>query len=998
MGIPQRHRELPPTAIDGGAEKTAWEIYNERANIVDRELIRDWNESLNTLLIFAALYSAILTAFIIESMKLLEEDMQESTRDILLTISQQLANSTTGPFGRSKFEPEAWAIRVNYYFFTSISCSLIAALGAVLALQWVGSYDIGLTRPSPKLRAIQRQLRFNGAEKWKLGQIISILPLLIFASLFLLFIGLVEWLWHIHRKIAWVVIAGIVVAGLFYIVSHIISMLDVSAPFRTPISRSLPFAILRGYSWISLGVRRLFHWVQEKNRPPNRRVGSSIPQFRRTMMQAKAKLQKWPAKLSRIPAKLWKAISNPPTAYPFEQQERQILESHTYIQRDSILWLARNIDDVPVSRPHFLALLKEAITLPVEQLMAPEMDAAPWTAIFRNVFNDYDPEVLRSETPPEELKSLLEAALLIGSHSHLPLDLPLLQHPISELGQGNLSTWVLLTVWRQFAYYYGTPSDTLQHPLAQLVLTNSVSIRDLSDQMVYMILHRTRHQKRSSANGFPMLVDIWWVQRLIHPLMSPQPSDNQRRLSATALELLMAISVAAHKLSSDEFSKPDTFYKTSTTTWNQYCETLISEPGDPYREMMLTYHSVIILQWIEHARSSVDAEQRALYLTKRVAEVRTSVLNSVRPNILKFLQDAAWDRHTLQLIGSVISSTIQPYSASPADWWIEVITQCDQLLAEEIQSQDCVVSLLMRAAEATEYAIQSHAQASPPPIVHSGLLILASVILPNQYSLEPLKCMTISEVCECEYWPKLLRKWCENYERPSSGDIQSECIVLSEIAKISKRRILETEGWEQTREDLITEYIERRDDKAAYWESILADHLQGLLSTSDFDCVSMLCRIQDVPTFPDQFFEVGGQEWVINRLNGKQSHSEFPNLVAWCIKQSSSIRTLRSSMELAAIFLELMETDNDEAVADLLQQIPRALKVILNASTNGSQLLTSYYSVGMRSMAIQGWPNDVRAEMERLIKAYNRGYLISSPAEGHVRLVRDPDSHCTRGY
>ena len=52
LGIPTRARDLPPTTMDSGAEKTAWEIYNERADIADKELIRDWNESLNTLLIF----------------------------------------------------------------------------------------------------------------------------------------------------------------------------------------------------------------------------------------------------------------------------------------------------------------------------------------------------------------------------------------------------------------------------------------------------------------------------------------------------------------------------------------------------------------------------------------------------------------------------------------------------------------------------------------------------------------------------------------------------------------------------------------------------------------------------------------------------------------------------------------------------------------------------------------------------------------------------------
>jgi hypothetical protein len=35
-------------------DTTAWEIYNHRASEIDREMIKDWNDSLNTLLIFVS--------------------------------------------------------------------------------------------------------------------------------------------------------------------------------------------------------------------------------------------------------------------------------------------------------------------------------------------------------------------------------------------------------------------------------------------------------------------------------------------------------------------------------------------------------------------------------------------------------------------------------------------------------------------------------------------------------------------------------------------------------------------------------------------------------------------------------------------------------------------------------------------------------------------------------------------------------------------------------
>jgi hypothetical protein len=52
-------------------ETTAWEIYNDRADEIDRELVKDWNDSLHTLLIFvrnlhfwARLDSGFLTWFV----------------------------------------------------------------------------------------------------------------------------------------------------------------------------------------------------------------------------------------------------------------------------------------------------------------------------------------------------------------------------------------------------------------------------------------------------------------------------------------------------------------------------------------------------------------------------------------------------------------------------------------------------------------------------------------------------------------------------------------------------------------------------------------------------------------------------------------------------------------------------------------------------------------------------------------------------------------------
>jgi hypothetical protein len=38
---------------------TVWDIYNRKASEVDREIIKDWNDSLNTLLIFVSCHGTL---------------------------------------------------------------------------------------------------------------------------------------------------------------------------------------------------------------------------------------------------------------------------------------------------------------------------------------------------------------------------------------------------------------------------------------------------------------------------------------------------------------------------------------------------------------------------------------------------------------------------------------------------------------------------------------------------------------------------------------------------------------------------------------------------------------------------------------------------------------------------------------------------------------------------------------------------------------------------
>ncbi|KAF8870134.1 hypothetical protein BD779DRAFT_1417289, partial [Infundibulicybe gibba] len=56
----------------------------------DQDFCAGWNSEIDSLLTFAGLFSAIVTAFTIESYQWLQPSPQDATNQILLNISAQL--------------------------------------------------------------------------------------------------------------------------------------------------------------------------------------------------------------------------------------------------------------------------------------------------------------------------------------------------------------------------------------------------------------------------------------------------------------------------------------------------------------------------------------------------------------------------------------------------------------------------------------------------------------------------------------------------------------------------------------------------------------------------------------------------------------------------------------------------------------------------------------------------------------------------------------------
>jgi Family of unknown function (DUF6535) len=187
----------------------------------------------------------VLTAFIIESKKMLEQDQMEVLVDITIQYFNGIGNELRNNLVRPNFEPTFEAISINCLLFASLGASLVAALASVVALQWVADYDAAITRggSSPEDRAKHRQFRHAGVVGWKMGEIIAALPILLYSSVIPFWAGAIQWMWTLHRTVGYVVAGGTAMAVLFYASTTILAAIYVSAPFRTPLSRAFYWAV-----------------------------------------------------------------------------------------------------------------------------------------------------------------------------------------------------------------------------------------------------------------------------------------------------------------------------------------------------------------------------------------------------------------------------------------------------------------------------------------------------------------------------------------------------------------------------------------------------------------------------------------------------------------------------------------------------------------------------------------------------------------------------------
>ncbi|KAH9016792.1 hypothetical protein EDB85DRAFT_2295090 [Lactarius pseudohatsudake] len=219
--------------FDDGAN-ALWTLYGKEAQAHDEALFQGILAEMDGVPTFAGLFAAVLTSFLVDSLKNLQADpaqqsvyYQQQSVAMLAQISQQIAS----------IAPQT-DVAVNAYWLLGLVLSLSAALLATFIQQWVRSYmEVLQQYDHPLKRARFRQFFFDGAKSTRL--MAKLVPSLIRLSLILFFLGLIVSVLNVNTSIGVTMTAFICIYGSLSLYNMFMplwnSQLLYQTPFQEPI-------------------------------------------------------------------------------------------------------------------------------------------------------------------------------------------------------------------------------------------------------------------------------------------------------------------------------------------------------------------------------------------------------------------------------------------------------------------------------------------------------------------------------------------------------------------------------------------------------------------------------------------------------------------------------------------------------------------------------------------------------------------------------------------
>ncbi|KAL1945548.1 hypothetical protein VTO73DRAFT_2399 [Trametes versicolor] len=234
-------------------EKTkAWSDAAGMVQTYSDEMVKRWKEEIDTYLVFAGLFSAVLTTFNVQSYLLLQPAAPDPSIAVLQQISSQLASFSIHPPFVNSTQPSSttransstappvprWAVWLNTLWFSGLILSLASASVGIMTKQWLNEYSSGVSGTSRHIARV-RLHRLNNMRRWHVEDVINTIPVLLQLALALFLAGLLILLWGLHDTVAAIASTLVGLLGVFIVVTTISPLFDQNCSFLTPQIRTL---------------------------------------------------------------------------------------------------------------------------------------------------------------------------------------------------------------------------------------------------------------------------------------------------------------------------------------------------------------------------------------------------------------------------------------------------------------------------------------------------------------------------------------------------------------------------------------------------------------------------------------------------------------------------------------------------------------------------------------------------------------------------------------
>ncbi|KAJ7624403.1 hypothetical protein FB45DRAFT_923332 [Roridomyces roridus] len=196
---------LQSKASNTDKKTTFWNNYNGMATEHDKDFHRRYATDLDMSLIFAGLFSAVDSAFIIQ----IQPDIKFHGTPPTVLVAQSL-------------------------LYVSLGSTLLAALLSVLGKQWLMYYAAAGSSGTMAARGLERQRKLDGRQRWKFDSILQLFPLLLQLAVLLFTAALSVYLWKINLILAILVMTFTTFGCLVYLVLLLSAVIDPDSPFQTP--------------------------------------------------------------------------------------------------------------------------------------------------------------------------------------------------------------------------------------------------------------------------------------------------------------------------------------------------------------------------------------------------------------------------------------------------------------------------------------------------------------------------------------------------------------------------------------------------------------------------------------------------------------------------------------------------------------------------------------------------------------------------------------------